>query len=134
MTAHPSQRKSGFAGLRLVPHPAEGQPGPVPFTVQILVVDGRVSIEWDPKTPDAVEALTEVVDVIAAACAALRGDQDVDGRIQGAYDRTRRWREVAHAKELEYERTHPWKCACGQRAKTESGLNTHRRAGGPRCG
>jgi hypothetical protein len=135
---HPSssaRSRSGFAGLRLVPpHSAGDEPEPVTFTVQILVQDGRVSIEWDPKTPDVVRPLNDVGDVVAAACAALMRGQDVETRIQAAYDRKRSWREHAEAQKAEYERTHPWVCACGKRCKSPGGLTSHQRTGGPTCG
>lgn len=131
---HPSTRRSssGFAGLRLVPDaPPDDETGPV-FTVTVRVDGGIASIDWDPKTPD-LRHLSDVGDVIAAAFHALMTDQDVDGRVQAAYERKRGWREHAEAKAAEFERTHPWVCACGHRCKSPGGLATHRRAGDPRC-
>jgi hypothetical protein len=132
---HPSTRRrvDGFAGLRLVSGPHDGESEiDVPFEVRVRVVDGRVSIEWEPLTD--LRCLSDVGDVIAAAFAALARGQDVDDKIQAAYERKRSWRVQAESMALEYEQSHPWVCTCGRRCKTSGGLTNHRNAGGPRCG
>lgn len=133
---HPARRRDGFAGLRLVSElRPEAEPEPVSFTVQILIDEnGRASIEWDPKTPDVVRYLDDVSEVITAAVRAMRSDQDVESWVQRAFENRRAFRRNVEEREAEFERTHPWVCACGKRAKTSAGLDSHVRAGDPRCG
>lgn len=123
---HPTTRRSdGFAGLRLVPETTEVVES---FTVQITVVDGVVSLAWDPHPPDVNRNLRDVSEVVRAAWMAMETDQDVDYQIQRTYERSRAWREATEENARVYVETHPYLCECGKRTKNAGGLTSHRRS------
>lgn len=134
---HPARSRSGFAGLRIVPPSIAGDDSEAgDVSIEITVVDGQVSIAWDVESSSVpvLARLGDLVDVVGAACVAVSRDEDVDEFVQVAVDRRVLWREAAERRREEYERTHPWLCACGKRCKTSGGLTNHRKTGDPRCG
>lgn len=134
MTQHPARSRSGFAGLRLVSDPRPDDESEPVFAVSVIVDAGQVSIGWTPKTADVGRQISDVADCLAAAAHALVTNQDVPGAVQRAYERKVSAREHWERKADEWEASHPWVCACSKRCKSETGLNAHRRAGGPSCG
>lgn len=124
---HPTTRRSdGFAGLRIVPE----TPDVVcePFTVQITVEDGIVSLAWDPQIPDVNRQLRDLGEVVRAAWMAIETDEDVEYQVQRTYERSRAWREAQEENARIYVETHPYLCECGRRTKNAGGLTSHRRS------